>query len=122
MQVLAMRGTPQAIVTNFVNTCRQHMLQKTPDELFGTDSHGFRLSSIGTLISKGNLVIFDRDDSAVGDSDTVNVASEIIEDLAGALDGWLAVNDPFLLPYGFRQVNILKVPANAVKKAAAKQP
>ena len=116
-----MRGAPQAVVADFVNTDRQHMLQKTPDELLGADSHGFCLSSIGTLIPKGNLVIFDREDSAVGDGDTMNVASEIIEDLTGALDGWLAVNDPFLLPYGFRQVNILELPADTIEETAPKQ-
>ena len=121
MQVLAMRGTPQAIVTNFVNTCRQHVLQETPDELLGTDGHGLYLRTAGILISKGDFPVVGRDYSAVGDGYTMNVAGEIIEDRTGALDSWLAVNDPFFLLYGFRQVNILKLPANAVKKAAAKQ-
>ena len=121
MQVLAMRGTPQAVVTNFVNTCRQHMLQKTPDELLGADGHGLCLRTAGILISKGNFPVVGRDYSAAGDGYTVNIAGEIIEDRTGALDNWFAVNDPFLLPYGFRQVNVLKLPANAVKKAATKQ-
>ena len=120
-EVLAMRGTPQAIVADFVNAGRQHMLQKTPDKLLCPDGHGFRLSIPGILIPKGNLAVAGRDYSAVGDGDTMNVTGEIIEDCASALDGWLAVNDPFLLPYRFRQVNILKVPANTVKEAAAEQ-
>jgi len=33
------------------------MLQKTPDELLGADGHGFRLSTAGTLIPKGDLTI-----------------------------------------------------------------
>ena len=101
-QVLTMCGTPQTIVSNFVNAGRQHMLQKTPDELLGADGHGFRLSTAGTLIPKGNLAVVGRDYSAVGDGYTVNVAGEIIEDCTGALDGWFAVNDPLLLPYGLR--------------------
>jgi hypothetical protein len=40
-----MCGTPQTIVSNFVDTSRQHMLQKTPDELLGADGHGFCLSA-----------------------------------------------------------------------------
>jgi hypothetical protein len=97
------------------------MLQKTPDELLSADGHGFGLSTAGTLIPKDNLAVVGRDYSAVGDGYTVNVAGEIIEDRTSALDGWFAVNDPFLLPYIFRQVDILKLPANAVEKAAAKQ-
>jgi len=97
------------------------MLQKTPDELLGADGHGFCLSIPGILIPKGNLAIVGRDYSAVGDGDTMNVAGEIIEDCASALDGWFAVNDPFLLPYRFRQVNILELPADTIEETAPKQ-
>jgi len=117
-----MCGTPQTIVSNFVNAGRQHVLQKTPDELLGANGHGFCLSTAGILIPKGNLAVVGRDYSAVGDGDTVNVAGEIIEDCTSALNGWFAVNDPVPLPYGFRQVNILELPTNTVKEATAKQP
>jgi hypothetical protein len=97
------------------------MLQETPDKLLGADGHGSCLSTAGTLIPKGNLAVVGRDYSAVGDGNTVNVAGEIIEDLTGALDGWFAVNDPFLLPYVSRQMNVLKSPFNTLTKAFAKQ-
>ncbi len=121
-EVLAMRGTPQTIVSNFVNTSREHMLQKTSYELLGANSHGFCLSIPGILISKGNLPVVDREDSAIGDGDTVNVAREIIEDRTGTLDGRFTVNDPVLLPYGFRQLNIFELPAKTVEEDATKQP
>ena len=54
-EVLAMRGTPQTIVANFVNTSRQHMLQKTADELLGDDGHGFGLIVPGILTPKDYL-------------------------------------------------------------------
>jgi len=57
------------------------------------------------LISEGHPIVVDREDSAVDDGETVNAAGEIIEDFTGALDGRFTVNDPVLLPYGFRQVN-----------------
>ena len=98
------------------------MLQKTADELLGADGHGFGLIVPGILIPKGHLTVVDREDSAIGDGDTVNVAREIIENRAGALDGRFTVNDPVLLPYGFWQVNILKLPAKTVEEDAAKQP
>ncbi len=97
------------------------MLQKTPDELLGADCHSFRLGTAGTFVSKGNLAVVSRDYSAIGDGYTVNVAGEIIEDCTSALDGWFVVNDPFLLPYRFWQVNVLELLANMVKEAAAKQ-
>ncbi len=120
-EVLAMCGTPQTIVSNFVNTGRQHMLQKTPDELLGADGHGFGLTTTGTLIPKGDLAVIGRDDPAVGDGYTVNVAGEIIEDCTSTSDGRFRMSDPFLLPYVSRQVNVLKSPFNTLAKAFAKQ-
>ena len=102
-----MRGAPQTIVANFVNAFRQHMLQKTPDEFLGVDCHGLCLGPAGTLVSKGNLAVVDRNDSTVGDGDTVNVAGEIIEDCTGTLNSRFTVNNPVLLPYVSRQVNAL---------------
>ncbi len=107
-EVLAMCGTPQTIVSNFVNAGRQHVLQKTPDELLGANGHGFCLSTAGILIPKGNLPVVGRDYSTVGDGYTVNVAGEIIEDCTSTSDGRFRMSDPFLLPYVSRQVNILK--------------
>ncbi len=120
-EVLAMRGTQQTIVSNFVNTSRQHMLQETADELLGADGHGFDISTAGILIPKGHLAVVDRDDSAVGYGETVNVAGEIIEDCTSALDGRFRMSDPFLLPYVSRQVNVLKSPFNTLTKDFAKQ-
>jgi hypothetical protein len=78
------------------------MLEKTPDELLGADGHGFDISTaFGILIPKSNLTVVGSKDSAIGDGDTVNVAGEIIEDCASALDGRFTVDDPVLLPDGF---------------------
>lgn len=121
-EVLAIRGTPQAIVANFVNTRRQHMLEKSPNELLGVDGHGLRLGCAGAPISKAHLAIVDREDSAIGNSDSVNIAGEVIEDPAAALDGRFTVNDPVLLPEGFRQSYRFKLPAYPLEEEAAKQP
>lgn len=102
-QVFAIRGTPKAIVPNLVDTRRQHMLEKTPNELLGVDGHGLRLSCASAPIPKAHLTVVDREDSAVGNGDPVDVASQVIEDLAATLDSRFTVNDPVLFPEGFRQ-------------------
>jgi hypothetical protein len=104
-----------------VNTGWQNVLQKTPDELLGADGHGLLLRSAGTLISEGDLAVFGRDYSAIGNGYTVNVAGEIIEDCTGTLNSRFTVNDPVLLPYVSRQANILKSPFDTLTKALAKQ-
>jgi len=88
----------------------------------GDDGHDLSLCYTGAPIPKSHLSIVGRNDSAVGDSDTLNVAGEIIEDCAGALDGRFTVDDPVFLPYGFRQMNIFELSANTVEKDVAKQP
>lgn len=93
-----MGGTPQTIVTNLVNTLWQYVLEKTPDEFLRADGHGLCLSPTGIPISKANLAVVRREDSTVGDRDTVNIAGQVIEDGARALDGRFAVDDPVLLP------------------------
>ena len=122
MQILAMRGTPQAIVTNFVNTLWQYMLEKTADELLGADGHDLCLRTAGILISKGNLAVVGRDYSAVGDGYAVNVAGEIIKDSTGTLNSRFRMSNPFFLPYVSRQVNVLESPFDTPTKALAKQP
>ena len=117
-----MGGTPQTIVTNFVNALWQDMLEKTPDEFLGADGHGFDISTtFGILIPKSNLTIVDRKDSAVGDGCTVNVAGQIIKDCTSAMDGRFTVDNPVFSPYGLRKVNILELPANTCKEDTAKQ-
>jgi len=117
-----MRRTPQTVVTHFVDTGRQYMLEKTSDELLSADGHGFGLSAAGTLTSKGHLSILGREDSVVGDGDPVNVAGQVIEDCGGALNGRFTMDDPVLLPKGFRRVKVLILPANTVEDVAAKHP
>ncbi len=80
------------------------MLKKTPDELSSADGHALGFGCSGGPISEGHLAIVDREDSAVGDGHTVNVAGEVLQDFAGALDSRFTVNDPILLPEAFRQV------------------
>ena len=79
------------------------MLEKTPNELLGVDGHGLRLSCASAPIPKAHLTVVDREDSAICNSDSVNIAGEVIEDLAATLDSRFTVNDPVLFPEGFRQ-------------------
>jgi hypothetical protein len=44
--------------------------------------------------------------------DSVNVAGQIIEHCTGALNSVFTVDDPVLLPYGFRQVNLFELALN----------
>ena len=84
--MLTIGGAPQAIVANLVKALRQHVLEKASNEFLSKDGHRFGQITVGIFIPKGHLSIVDREDSAVGDGDPVNVAAQIVENLPGALD------------------------------------
>lgn len=91
-----------------MNSGRQYMLQKTPDELGSADGHGLGLGWAVASIPKGYLTLVDREDAAVGDGHPVNVAAQVLQDSAGVLDRRFTVNDPVLLPETVWQVNLGK--------------
>ncbi len=48
----------------------------------------------GVSPTKGDLPVGQRDQSMVGNGDTVSVATEILEHILGAAEGWLGVDHP----------------------------
>ena len=95
--------TPEAVVTHLVDPAREDMLEETPKEFVGVESHGSRFRRAGIPVSKGHSAVFDRENTAVGDGDTMDVAAKILQDFLRALDGRFTVNHPVLLPQGQRQ-------------------
>lgn len=73
------------------------------DELLGGESAELELSRIGRSVAKGDLVVFEFDQAAVGDGDPENVRSQVLESSASIAD-LFAVDDPFLLPDSSRDI------------------
>ncbi len=73
------------------------------------------------LIPKGDFTVLGRDDSAVCDSNPVDVTCKIVQDFTSSLGSRFTVNDPVLLPYRFRQLNIFELSANIIEEDTAKQ-
>lgn len=72
------------------------MLEETGDELHARQRHMTDLLSFVIAIPESNRGAVDGFQAAVGDSDTEDVAGEIIEDLFTAA-GMFRVNDPVFL-------------------------
>ena len=86
----------QAIVTNAVEACGQHMDQKAADELAGRKRHGLvtlRPFDPVVLPFEGDALVVDQ--TPVGDGDPVSVAGEIAQDFLGSAEWGLAVDVPF---------------------------
>ena len=46
--------------------------------------------------AEGDAVVFEGHKPMVGDGDAMGVASQIVENMVGAAEGWLGVYDPVL--------------------------
>ena len=73
------------------------MLEETADEIDGGQRDMTDLLSLVIAITESNGGAADGFQAAVGNSDTENVAGEIVQDLLTAA-GMLTVNDPVFLP------------------------
>jgi len=88
----------KAEVAHAVETIRNYMKEKAPNELVGTKAHDLvTVATIATIIlpSEGDVVAIGMNDTAVCDSDTMGVAAEIGKHLVRPTEGRLGIDDPF---------------------------
>jgi len=74
------------------------MLKKPAHKFIGGKGHGLPLRVTALLVAKGDFAVLDRQDPAVGDSDPMHIATEVRQNVVGALESRFAINDPLLLP------------------------
>src|ERR1019366_3945216 len=96
-ELLALRRTPDPIVTDFDHAWWQDMLKETVEEFVSRKSNVADLLRPVVAVAEANLAVIDGLETAVGDSDAEDVAAQIVEDLFTAAR-MLRVNDPVLLP------------------------
>ena len=94
---MSVRGSEQAVVTDFDEMVRQDVLKKTADELFGADGREFDLIGRRILVRESDLSVLEFDDALVADGDAKDVRSEVFEG-GGACAYRLRVNDPIFAP------------------------
>lgn len=96
----------ETIIANADEALRKDVHEETADELGDLELRDF----VGIVIrivtpTKGNGLVVECDDAAIGDGDTVSIGSEIAEDVFGAAEGWLEMDVPIRLP-GLRKKKI----------------
>jgi hypothetical protein len=102
-QEQALGGAKETEIAHLHKAPGQNVLEEAVDELFGGESAELELAGSGRAVAKGNLVVFEFDQTAVADGDPEDVRSEILEGRASIADRF-AVDDPFLLPGGSRDI------------------
>lgn len=73
----------------------QNMEQEATDELLGVEGLGFEPILVFSIpISEGDLTVFGAEDAVVGDSYSMGVATQVIEDLLWGSEGFFCIDDP----------------------------
>jgi hypothetical protein len=107
-QEQALGGAEEAEIAHLHKAPGQDVLEEAMDELLGGESAELELVGSGRAVAKGNLVVFEFDQTAVADGDPEDVRSQILEGGASIADRF-AVDDPFLLPDGSRDIIVGEV-------------
>jgi hypothetical protein len=98
--LLAVSIAEEPVVANAMESTRQNVEQKPPDELVRREGHGF-LFVIVAVVSpvKFHLAIFDVDDPVIGNGHAVRVTADIVHHLLWPGERGLGVDDPFLVSH-----------------------
>ncbi len=88
----------EPIITDFLETGREHMHQVTADEFRIVQSDGtFWVAGLFPTGRKGRLVFVNRKDPAVGDGNLVCIPSKVFDCVAKAIKRFFYVRAPILL-------------------------
>ena len=85
----------EAEVPDAVEAVGQRVQEKAADEFVRRELHDLHGAVLAIVLpGERHMVVFDRDEAAVGDGDPVCVAAEIRERLGGSAEGPLGVDHP----------------------------
>ena len=94
---MSVRGSEQAVVTDFDEAFGQDVLKEATDNLFGGNGRESGPICGRVLVGECDQAIFEREDAAIADGDAKDVRSEVFEG-GGACAYRLRVNDPIFAP------------------------
>ena len=99
--LLAVAAGEEPEVADAVEVTGQDMEQEASDELLGREGQGLELAVMAVVApAEAGLSVVDGEEAVIGDGDAVSVAAEVVEDLLGAGEGPLGVDDPLDLAEG----------------------
>ena len=74
------------------------MAEKAAKKLFAGESHRAFFAVIGIVLpTEADLGFGDRDNPVVGDSDSMGITSQVLQDMVWSAKRWFRINDPILL-------------------------
>ena len=89
----------EAVVADSHESRRQNVQQETADELFCGKGSCLPPVSVGAVsIAKPHLLVFAGQQAVIGNGDAVRVTSQVVQQLPGAREGRLGIDDPWMFP------------------------
>src|SRR5882672_10417992 len=71
------------------------MKEEAAEELDGVESERFFDAAVAVILpAEADAALFDLEQAVIGDGNAVGVAAEIVDDLGGAAEGTLGIDDP----------------------------
>ena len=108
---LPVAGAQQAVIADFDEAMRQHVLEKPPNELLGRHRTHFDLRRGRFLVLKGDLAVGQLEHAVIADGHPENRRGQISKSLMATADR-LTVHDPILVPYvlidAWEQIGLLQ--------------
>jgi len=103
--LVAVAVAQQAVVSEAHELGRQDVEEEAADELGSIEGHQAEAVAMGVVLpAESDLAFLEPDEAVVGDGDPVRVATEVIQDLGGAAERRLGVDDPVGLVGALEQV------------------
>jgi hypothetical protein len=94
------RSTASAVgeeseVSDANQAARQNVEQEAAQELMSGNSHDLLLAAVGIVSpAEGDAIILEGHEAMVGDGNAMSVTGQVVENMFGATEGWLGVDDP----------------------------
>ena len=88
-------GREEPVMANFTEARRQYVHHEAAQEFFRCQRHDLLLVAVAVIApAEGDESVFRTDEPLVGNSDSMSVTAQIIDDLLRAAERRLAVDDP----------------------------
>ena len=76
----------------------QDVQQEAAQELMCGNGHDLLLAAVSIVSpTEGDAIVFEGHEPMVGDGDAMGIAGQVVENVFGAAERWLGVDDPVLL-------------------------
>ena len=75
----------------------QDVKQEATQELISGNGHDLLLAAVGIISpAEGDAIVLEGHEAMVGNGNAMSVAGQVVENMFGAAEGWLGVDDPVL--------------------------